>query len=101
MSRSTIAVVLAAGEGTRMKSATAKVLHPVAGRSMLGHVMAAVECAGIARIAVVVGPDHSDVAAEVRRHAAAVPVFVQAQRRGTAHAVLAARQALELSLIHI
>src|SRR3954471_11680801 len=95
MSRSIVAVVLAAGEGTRMKSAIAKVLHPVAGRSMLGHVLAAVECAGIERTAVVIGPDREDVAAEARRHAANASVHVQRERRGTAHAVLAAREALQ------
>ena len=95
MSRPIVAVVLAAGEGTRMKSAVAKVLHPVAGRSMLGHVIAAVECAGIERLAVVVGPGRADAAAEANRQAQGASVHIQAERRGTAHAVLAARDALQ------
>ena len=90
-----IAVVLAAGEGTRMKSARAKVLHEIAGRSMLGHVLAAVQEAGAARTAVVVGPDREDVASEAKRHAPSTEVFTQTERLGTAHAVLAARLMLE------
>jgi bifunctional UDP-N-acetylglucosamine pyrophosphorylase/glucosamine-1-phosphate N-acetyltransferase len=94
MSRDTLAVILAAGEGTRMKSAKPKVLHEVAHRSMLAHVLAAVECAGIDAVAFVIGPDRDDVAAEAVRHAPKARVFVQRERRGTAHAVLAARDAL-------
>ena len=88
------AIVLAAGEGTRMRSARPKVLHEVAGRSLVGHVLDAVKRAGIARIAVVMGPDRSDVAHEVARRAPDAKTFVQRERRGTAHAVLAARDAL-------
>ena len=51
------AVILAAGQGTRMKSATPKVLHKVAGLPMLGHVIAAVRGAGVHRIVVVTSPD--------------------------------------------
>ncbi len=87
-----LAIVLAAGEGTRMKSAMAKVMHEVAGRPMLGHVLAAVAASGAGRRAVVVGPGHEDSAALAR--AAGAEVFVQTERRGTAHAVLAARPAL-------
>ena len=61
-----LAVVLAAGEGTRMKSARPKVLHAVAGRSMLAHVLAGVTEAGADRVAVVVGPDRADVSATDR-----------------------------------
>jgi len=66
MSERAVAVVLAAGEGTRMKSAIPKVLHKLAGRSMLGHVLDAAAQAGIGRAAVVVGPDRADVEAEAR-----------------------------------
>jgi bifunctional UDP-N-acetylglucosamine pyrophosphorylase/glucosamine-1-phosphate N-acetyltransferase len=62
---------------------------------MLAHVLAAVGEAGAARVAVVVGPDREDVAAEARRLAPEALVFVQRERLGTAHAVLAARAALE------
>ena len=88
------AVVLAAGEGTRMRSQRPKVLHEIAGRSMLGHVLAAVSQAGATRVAVVIGPDRADVAAEVARVAPGAATFTQSERRGTAHAVLAARDAL-------
>ena len=88
------AVVLAAGEGTRMRSRRPKVLHEVAGRSMLGHVLAAVSGAGADGVAVVVGPDRDDVAAEALRIAPGARSFVQRERLGTAHAVLAAREAL-------
>jgi bifunctional UDP-N-acetylglucosamine pyrophosphorylase/glucosamine-1-phosphate N-acetyltransferase len=89
-SRRALAVILAAGEGTRMKSAVPKVLHQIAGRSLLRHVLAAVGEAGIEDVAVVVGPDREDVAAEARRGSPCASIHVQSERRGTAHAVLAA-----------
>lgn len=92
--RTCLAIVLAAGEGTRMKSARPKVLHEVAGRSLLGHVLAAVTAAGADALAVVIGPDRPDVAAEVKKHAPHAAIFVQSERKGTAHAVLAARESL-------
>ncbi|MGE3248087.1 MAG: bifunctional UDP-N-acetylglucosamine diphosphorylase/glucosamine-1-phosphate N-acetyltransferase GlmU [Beijerinckiaceae bacterium] len=92
--RSCLAIVLAAGEGKRMQSALPKVLHAVAGRSMLGHVLASVKAAGADAVAVVVGPGREDVAAEAALHIPAVEIFTQADRLGTAHAVLAARSAL-------
>jgi bifunctional UDP-N-acetylglucosamine pyrophosphorylase / glucosamine-1-phosphate N-acetyltransferase len=93
--RTCLAIVLAAGEGTRMRSARPKVLHTVAGRSLLAHVLAAIADTGVAATAVVVGPGQDDVAAEARKVLPAVECFVQHERRGTAHAVLAARAALE------
>lgn len=93
--RSLLVVVLAAGEGTRMKSRLPKVLHKVAGRSMLGHVLEATRAAGATRTAVVVGPGREDVAVEAVRLVPDAAVYVQAERLGTAHAVLAARPALE------
>ena len=83
-------VVLAAGKGSRMKSATPKVLHAVAGRPLLGHVLDTACALKAARIAVVVGPRMDDVAAAAAPHT----VAVQAAQRGTADAVLAARGAL-------
>jgi len=91
---STLAIVLAAGQGTRMRSALPKVLHKVAGRSMLGHVLEAVAAAGVDAAAVVVGPGHEAVAAEARRLLPHASCHVQAERRGTAHAALQAREAL-------
>ncbi|MDR6951048.1 bifunctional UDP-N-acetylglucosamine pyrophosphorylase/glucosamine-1-phosphate N-acetyltransferase [Ancylobacter sp. 3268] len=93
--RRLLVIVLAAGEGTRMKSALPKVMHKVAGRSMVGHVLETAKAAGAAEIAVVIGPDHEQVAAEVHRLAPEASVFVQRERLGTAHAVLAATPALE------
>ena len=92
--RRCLTIVLAAGEGVRMRSARPKVLHEIAGRSMLAHVLAAVREAGAGDVAVVVGPDRDDVAAEALKAAPEAQVFVQRERRGTAHAVLAAREAI-------
>ncbi len=92
--RSSLTVVLAAGEGTRMRSSLPKVLHPVAGRSLLAHVLAAAPKGSGASVAVVIGPDHAAVAEEARRLQPDAETFVQRERLGTAHAVLAAREAI-------
>lgn len=89
-----LAVILAAGEGTRMKSARPKVLHAVAGLSLVGHALKSAISAGAARVVAVIGPDRPDVAAEVSRIAPDAEVVEQRERRGTAHAVLQARAAL-------
>ena len=86
--RTCLSIVLAAGEGTRMKSARPKVLHEVAGLSMVGHVLRAVAAAGGTAAAVVVGPDREDVAAEALRVKPDAAIHVQTERLGTAHAVL-------------
>ncbi len=93
--RTCLAIVLAAGEGTRMRSSRPKVLHAIAGRSLLAHVLAALAEAGSTHAAVVVGPDHDAVAAEARAGYSKADVFIQNERRGTAHAVLSARAAIE------
>lgn len=77
-----------------MRSARPKVLHEVAGLSMLGHVLAAVSAAGAGEVCVVVGPDRPDVETEVAVRAPHARIVVQRERRGTAHAVLAARAAI-------
>ena len=87
-------VILAAGKGTRMRSALPKVLHPVAGRSLLGHVIAAAQSASAARIAVVIGPGMEGVRTEAEKLAPGAAIFVQENQRGTADALLAARPAL-------
>ncbi|MAN81272.1 MAG: bifunctional N-acetylglucosamine-1-phosphate uridyltransferase/glucosamine-1-phosphate acetyltransferase [Rhodospirillaceae bacterium] len=87
----TTAVVLAAGLGTRMKSDLPKVMHRVAGRPMIGHVLANLETAGIDRTVVVVGDGMDALAAAVQPH----PTAVQVDRLGTAHAVLAARDFIQ------
>jgi bifunctional UDP-N-acetylglucosamine pyrophosphorylase/glucosamine-1-phosphate N-acetyltransferase len=92
--RSSLTVVLAAGEGTRMRSSLPKVLHPVAGQSLLSHVLDAAPHGAGASLAVVVGPDHKAVADEVARIRPDAATFIQRERLGTAHAVLAARDAI-------
>ncbi len=89
------AIILAAGEGTRMKSSRAKVLHEIAGKAMLAHVLALVEAVGASRCDVVAGPDMAAVADLVKREAPGARVYIQSERLGTGHAVLAARDALE------
>lgn len=93
-----IAVVLAAGQGTRMKSSLPKVLHKVAHRSMLSHVLSAANGAGVRRHVVVLGPDMSDVEADVQALAADegsdTRFALQTQRLGTGDAVKAARDAV-------
>jgi bifunctional UDP-N-acetylglucosamine pyrophosphorylase / glucosamine-1-phosphate N-acetyltransferase len=90
--RSSLTIVLAAGEGTRMRSSLPKVLHPVATQSLLAHVLRAAPSGPGSRLAVVIGPDHQAVADEARKIRPDTETFVQRERLGTAHAVLAARQ---------
>ena len=94
VSTSRAAVILAAGQGTRMRSPVPKVLHRVGGRAMLDRAIDAVQAAGCTRIVVVAGA-HSP---QVARHAVARlgdgAVVIQDPPLGTGHAVLAAREAL-------
>jgi bifunctional UDP-N-acetylglucosamine pyrophosphorylase/glucosamine-1-phosphate N-acetyltransferase len=93
MDRSALAViVLAAGQGTRMKSALPKVLHPIGGRPMLAHVLAGAKALGAARIVVVTAPD-AEAVAELSCDWDAESV-VQESQLGTGHAVLAAEKTL-------
>jgi len=92
--RSCLAIVLAAGEGTRMRSQRPKALHEIAGRSLIAHVLEAVRSAGVTSTAIVVGPGAEAVTAEARRVLPGAEIFVQSERRGTAHAVLAAKSAI-------
>lgn len=91
---STAIIVLAAGQGTRMRSTLPKVLHRVAGRSMLGHVLSAAGALKPRRAVVVTGPDMPAVEHEARRFMPDVHLSVQQEREGTAHAVGFARHAL-------
>lgn len=84
-------VVLAAGQGTRMKSGLVKVLHEVAGRPMLGHVLGAVEPLEPARLVVVIGRDGEAVAEAFAGRATFVE---QGELRGTGHAVQQTEAAL-------
>jgi bifunctional UDP-N-acetylglucosamine pyrophosphorylase/glucosamine-1-phosphate N-acetyltransferase len=86
-SRITSVVVLAAGQGKRMKSTLPKVLHPVCGRPMLLHVLDAARAVQAERTVVVLGHGQG----EVRRQVPAdVVVAIQEEQLGTGHAVLAA-----------
>jgi bifunctional UDP-N-acetylglucosamine pyrophosphorylase/glucosamine-1-phosphate N-acetyltransferase len=84
------AIVLAAGKGTRMKSALPKVLHRIAGRSMVGHVLDNLAALKIAKTAVVIAPGMDSVAKEVAPH----PTAIQQDQLGTAHAAAAARNVI-------
>ena len=80
-----------------MRSTRPKVLHAIAGQSLLAHVLDAVRKAGGTKTAVVVGLGADAVAAEAKRVLPDAEIFVQAERRGTAHAVLAAKAAIARS----
>jgi bifunctional UDP-N-acetylglucosamine pyrophosphorylase/glucosamine-1-phosphate N-acetyltransferase len=87
-------VVLAAGGGTRMKSKTVKVLHPIAGRTMIGHVLAAVRTLEPHRVVAVIGHQREQVATHVRELVPDVVLAVQEVLDGTGGAV---RVAMETS----
>ena len=86
------AIILAAGKGTRMKSDLHKVLHPIAGRPMLLHLMAAVHALAPERMVVVTGAGREQVEAAVAPLGASIAV--QAEQLGTGHAVAQAKDAL-------
>ncbi|MDX8434145.1 bifunctional UDP-N-acetylglucosamine diphosphorylase/glucosamine-1-phosphate N-acetyltransferase GlmU [Mesorhizobium abyssinicae] len=92
--RSCLSVILAAGEGTRMKSALPKVLHPIAGLPMVAHVAKAAEAAGSGDLALVIGHGADEMRKAAQKFAPNAETFVQEKRLGTAHAVLAARAAI-------
>ncbi|NGN70166.1 bifunctional UDP-N-acetylglucosamine diphosphorylase/glucosamine-1-phosphate N-acetyltransferase GlmU [Streptomyces sp. A7024] len=87
-------VVLAAGEGTRMKSKTPKVLHSICGRSLVGHVVTAAESLDPAELVVVVGHAREQVAAHLADAAPGARTAVQAEQNGTGHAVRVALEQL-------
>ena len=80
-----VAVILAAGKGTRMKSKLPKVLHKIGGKPMLQHVLDAADAAGAARKVVVVGHEAELVEAMVGEQA---QMALQAEQLGTGHAVM-------------
>jgi bifunctional UDP-N-acetylglucosamine pyrophosphorylase/glucosamine-1-phosphate N-acetyltransferase len=86
-----VVIILAAGEGTRMKSAISKVLHPIAGRSILGHVITAVtpllHGESESELRIVVGAHRDAVEGEVAVIAPEATTVFQAERNGTGHAV--------------
>ncbi|RVT94144.1 bifunctional UDP-N-acetylglucosamine diphosphorylase/glucosamine-1-phosphate N-acetyltransferase GlmU [Sphingomonas crocodyli] len=87
------ALILAAGKGTRMKSDLHKVLHPIAGLPMLGHLLASVDALGAERRVVVTGAGREQVEAYVAPRG--VAVATQEPQLGTAHAVQQGETALE------
>jgi len=92
---SALAIILAAGKGTRMKSDLPKVLHRLAGAPMLAHVLRAVEAAGISQGGVVIGPGMEDVGQAALAVDPKLDIFVQPDQLGTADAVKAASPAFE------
>ena len=89
------AIILAAGQGTRMKSPLPKVLHPVGGRAMLDHAIDAAEALGCERIVVVVGDHSPEVRAHVVKRLGEAAIAVQDPPIGTGHAVRCAEAALQ------
>ncbi len=94
MRQSLTVVVLAAGKGTRMKSGRAKVLHPLAGRTLIGHVIATAAKLAPREAVVVLAKDMDDVAAEVARADIPTAIAIQDPPLGTGHALMAARNGL-------
>ncbi len=91
-------IILAAGEGTRMRTSTPKVLHTVCGRTMLDHVVAAVRELEPQRLIVVAGRSRGQVGAHIAANAPEAEVVVQARQGGTGHAVRTVIEAV--GLIH-
>ncbi|MEQ9121342.1 MAG: NTP transferase domain-containing protein, partial [Alphaproteobacteria bacterium] len=85
------AIVLAAGQGTRMRSAQPKVLHSIGGRPMIVHVLDLLATVSAERLAIVIGPSHDAVQAAV----APAPTAIQDPPLGTGHAAMAARAQFE------
>lgn len=86
-------VILAAGQGTRMRSDTHKVRHPIAGRPMLLHLLSTVESMGAERRVVVVGKGREQLERALEGHG--VEMVLQAEQKGTGHAVQMAEDALK------
>jgi bifunctional UDP-N-acetylglucosamine pyrophosphorylase/glucosamine-1-phosphate N-acetyltransferase len=93
-SRPAAVIILAAGEGKRMKSRIPKVLHPLCGRTMLGHVLATVDELEPERLVVVVGHGKEEVSAEVGKQQPQARVVLQEEQLGTGHAVRMVSEAI-------
>ncbi len=94
MPHSLTTVILAAGKGTRMKSGRAKVLHSLAGRPLIGHVLATAALLEPERAVVVLAKDMDDVAAAVARAPVSTSIAIQDPPLGTGHALMAAQDSL-------
>lgn len=99
--RSCLAIVLAAGLGTRMRSSLPKVLHEIGGLPLVGHVLNSVAEAGATQVAVVVGPDMPKLEAHVAQQAPNATCHTQMERLGTAHAVKAAEDVYKAAPDHV
>ncbi len=88
-------IILAAGEGTRFKSKTPKVLHKVAGRPIVHHVCQAAIDAGADKVSVVTAPERPEIGVSLQKAFEGVELFTQTERLGTAHAARMARPAWE------
>ncbi len=91
----TAAIILAAGQSKRMKSAHSKVLHEIGGRALVHHVLVACESAGLSPLTVVISPGADDVSAAVHDISGKAILAVQSEPLGTGHAVQAAMPSLE------
>ena len=92
--RSCLAIVLAAGAGTRMRSNLPKVLHKIGGLPLIGHVLTAVKEAGVEKSVVVIGPEMDALREFVAEFSPASDICIQMEQLGTADAVKAANSAL-------
>jgi bifunctional UDP-N-acetylglucosamine pyrophosphorylase/glucosamine-1-phosphate N-acetyltransferase len=100
LSQIELAIVLAAGDGKRMKSKLPKVLHSVAGRPIIGHVLSALASCQIGELRVVIGAGSDQVSAELANIAPAATTVLQEVRGGTGHAVrLALANAIEVGSV--
>jgi len=95
MSRSCLAVVLAAGEGKRMLSTKPKVLHKIAGLEMVCHVLTALRQADCDKIALIIGRQGDEIEKSARAFEPELEIYRQDRPLGTAHATLTAREALQ------
>lgn len=91
MKRTCLAVLLAAGDATRMKSSKTKVLHPVANLPIIAHVTNAAAAAGVDHVALIVGRDGDNVVGAAELAGIAVTAVTQTERKGTGHAALMAK----------
>ncbi|MFS8181666.1 bifunctional UDP-N-acetylglucosamine diphosphorylase/glucosamine-1-phosphate N-acetyltransferase GlmU [Pseudovibrio denitrificans] len=98
---SCLAIVLAAGLGTRMRSALPKVMHEIGGLPLVGHVLNSVVHAGADKVAVVVGPEMPKLEEHVAIRIPHATCHVQVDRLGTAHAVKAAEEAYKAASDHV
>ncbi len=94
MTASAMAVILAAGKSTRMKSALPKVLHPVCGRPMIDYVLDSARQAGVGKLVVIIGHQSELVQMALSRHSD-VQFALQTEQLGTGHAVMMCRKHLE------